>query len=485
MFYLKNLSLWRTKMTKRIVFTFMMLFLVFALFACGGGSDPVKVVVANNPVGETNIWEKLVFDHTEANSIVFKGDNGLSYWTLSEKGIATLVNYDGNLPTNVVTDDNGVRTYTFTVSDIETSFQLYVMPETIDVGTEDDIVMIVFRHAQENILYQKGETFDPTGMLIYVVQRDGDVTLLNGEDVKDQFDDHGYDPLDEDGFKDQYSYTVTFTEGTFSQDFEVYVAGGERPLTNKDANFFDWILVIPVAFVMQFFASVFGNNFAVGILLTTIVVRTLAWPIYAKSNDMSIKMNLAQPDMQRVQNKYAAKKDPQSQQQMQMEMMQVYKKHGINVLGCLMPFLQMPIFIAMYGVVRRITLPGGMYTDAVVNTNFFGINLANGNDGIIGMVLAGIVGGTMFLLQRISMKKPSYAKNTGRQNQNPQAQQTEKTMKYVSYFMVVMMAFASYSSNALALYWIFGNIYSLGQTLINRKLNEKKHETLRQKQILG
>jgi YidC/Oxa1 family membrane protein insertase len=471
-------------MTKRIIFTMMMLFLVFGLFACGGGSDPIKVVVSNNPVGETNIWEKLVFDHTEANSIVFKGDNGLSYWTLSEKGVANKVDYDGNLPTNVVTDDNGVRTYTYTVSDIETSFKLYVKPETT-VGDDNDIVMIAFRFEQDNVLYQKGETFDPTGMMIYVVERDGDVTALRGEDVKDQFDDHGYDPMGEDGFKDQYSYTVTFTQGDASEDFTVYVAGGERPLTNKDANFFDWILVIPVAFVMQFFASIFGNNFAIGILLTTIVVRTLAWPIYAKSNDMSIKMNLAQPDMQRVQNKYAARKDPQSQQQMQMEMMQIYKKHGISVFGCLMPFLQMPIFIAMYGVVRRITLPGGMYTDAVTNTNFLGINLANGNDGIIGMVLAGIVGGTMFLLQRISMKKPAYAKNTGRQNLNPQAQQTEKTMKYVSYFMVIMMAFASYSSNALALYWIFGNIYSLGQTLINRKLNEKKHEALRQKQILG
>ncbi len=78
---------------------------------------------------------------------------------------------------------------------------------------------------------------------------------------------------------------------------------------------------------------------------------------------MSIaKMNLAQPDMQRVQAKYATKKDPQSQQQMQMEMMQVYKKHGINAFGCLMPFLQMPIFIAMYAVVRRITLKGGIWS---------------------------------------------------------------------------------------------------------------------------
>jgi len=468
---------------KRIIFSLMMVALVFSLAACGG-ADPVAVVIANNPVGETGVWEKLVFDHTEANSIVFKGDNGLSYWSLSQKGIGTLVNYDGALPTNVQTNADGVRTYIFTVSDIETSFQLYVKPETI-VGDPDDIVMIVFRHLKDNVLYQKGETFDPTGMLIYVVRRDGDVTELKGEDVASSFDDHDYSPLDDDGFKDQYAYTVTFTYEDFSQDLEVYVSGGERPITNKDATFFDWILVIPVAFIMNFFAGIFGNNFAMGILLTTIVVRTLAWPIYAKSNDMSIKMNLAQPDMARVQSKYATRKDPQSQQMMQMEMMQIYKKHGINVFGCLMPFLQMPIFIAMYGVVRRITLAGGMYVSGVTNTNFFGINLANGNDGIIGMILAGIVGGTMFLLQQISMKKPAYAKNTGRQNLNPQAQQTEKTMKYVSYFMVIMMAFASYSSNALALYWIFGNIYSLGQTLVNRKLNEKKHEKLRQKQILG
>jgi YidC/Oxa1 family membrane protein insertase len=170
---------------------------------------------------------------------------------------------------------------------------------------------------------------------------------------------------------------------------------------------------------------------------------------------------------------------------MQMEMMAVYKKHGINVLGCLFPFLQMPIFIAMYGVVRRITIEGGMYASGVANTNFLGINLANQRDGIIGIVLAAIVGGTMFLLQKISMKKPDYVKKTATHNPNPQAAQTEKTMKFVSYFMVIMMAFASFQSNALALYWIFGNIYSLGQTLVNRKLNEKKHEALQQKQLMG
>ena len=79
-------------------------------------------------------------------------------------------------------------------------------------------------------------------------------------------------------------------------------------------------------------------------------------------------------------------------------------------LVVLLPFLQMPIFIAMYSVVRRITIPGGMYSEQVSNTMFFGIDLANTNDGIIAIVLAGIVGATMFGLQKLAMSKPSYAK---------------------------------------------------------------------------
>jgi len=473
-------------MSKKIFFIAMILMVVFSLAACGSGSGETAAVAVNNPFGENG--EKLVFNHDEANNIIFKGDNGLSYWTLSDAGVGALVSYEGSLPSNVQTDSNGVRTYTFTVEDIEVSFQIYIKPETI-VGNANDIVMVAFRYGVDNVLYQIGEHFDPKGIEAYAVERDGDIIKLH-QTLDEQafaalFDDNDYSPLGDDGFRNKYAYDVTFTYGGVTKNIGVYVAGGERPISTEDATFFDWILVIPVAFIMNFFASFMGNNFAMGILFTTIVVRTIAWPIYAKSNDMSIKMNVAQPDMQRVQAKYATRKDPQSQQQMQMEMMAVYKKHGINVLGCLFPFLQMPIFIAMYGVVRRITIEGGMYASGVANTNFFGINLANQRDGIIGMVLAGIVGGTMFLLQKISMKKPDYVKKTASHNPNPQAAQTEKTMKFVSYFMVIMMAFASFQSNALALYWIFGNIYSLGQTLVNRKLNEKKHEELQKKQLMG
>lgn len=268
-----------------------------------------------------------------------------------------------------------------------------------------------------------------------------------------------------------------------------------KPIVVSEGGWFDWLLVIPIAWIMQFFSALFNNSFAMGIIITTIIVRTIAWPIYAKSNDLSIKMAVAQPEMQRVQAKYATRKDPESQQKMQMEMMAVYKKYGINFMGCLMPFLQMPIFLAMYQVVQRIWRTGGTYAGQVNNQLFLGIDLAKaGNFGAIygqngdlaGWILAIIVAATMFALNYLAMKKPAYSKNTAAHNPtNSQAEQTQKMMKYMQYFMVFMMFSISLQSNSLALYWVVGNIYSIGQNLINRYLNEKKYEKMKNKDLVG
>lgn len=251
----------------------------------------------------------------------------------------------------------------------------------------------------------------------------------------------------------------------------------------------DWVFIIPISFVMQFFASLFGlKSFGLGILFATIIVRTIAWPIYAKANDMSIKMALAQPEITKLQNKYAMKKDPASQQKMQMETMQLYKKHGISILGCFTPILQMPIFLAMFQTVYRITVPGGMYASSVSNhTVLFGlIDLSAGGFGdFMSYILAALVGGTMYLLQYLTQKKPSYAKNTGTQVKTEQAEQQAKTMKTVSRVMIGMMVLTTITSvNALGFYWVIGNIYSIGQSFINRKLSEKKYEKSRAAQSI-
>ncbi|HBD74463.1 MAG TPA: hypothetical protein DC003_02740 [Acholeplasmataceae bacterium] len=459
---------------KKIIVMMSVILALFALSSCTQ-EDVVLKTYVNAPI-------KMVYTEAEfADGYVFKGDEGVTFINVKQSGAVETVPLD-NQGINEPTGDTGVLTYRVSYSDVLYDFSIYVVPNNVDVD-DTEIVLVNFMLAEANVRTNIGGTENLEGLDVYVVRANGSVEILSAEDHLDKFSNNGFEPLQEDGFVSNEAFEVTFSYEGFTANFEVFVTGGEAPIHSKDAGFFDWILVIPVAFLTQLFGGIFGNSFAVGILITTLIVRTLAWPIYAKSNDLSLKMNLAQPEMQRVQNKYATRKDPQSQQQMQMEMMGVYKKYGINVLGCLLPFLQMPIFIAMYSVVRRITIPGGMYSEQVSNTMFFGINLANTNDGITAIILAGIVGATMFTLQRLAMKKPSYAKNVV--NPNPQAQQSQQTMKYVSYFMVIMMMFISYQSNALAIYWIFGNAYSLTQTIINRKLSEKKHAKLKEKELLG
>lgn len=279
---------------------------------------------------------------------------------------------------------------------------------------------------------------------------------------------------------DLHDTVVSFENWTYKP------ADNQLPISTKMENtwlgyVWDWVFIIPISFLMQFFASMFGlKSFGLGILFATIIVRTIAWPIYAKSNDMSIKMALAQPELTKLQNKYALKKDPASQQKMQMEMMQLYKKHGISILGCLTPILQMPLFLAMFQTVYRITVPGGMYAANVSNhTVLFGlIDLSIGGfTDVWSYVLAVIVGLTMWLLQYLSQKKPSYAKNTGTQVKTEQAEQQAKTMKTVSRVMIGMMVLTTLTSvNALGFYWVIGNLYSIGQSFINRKLSEKKYE---------
>ena len=274
-----------------------------------------------------------------------------------------------------------------------------------------------------------------------------------------------------------------------------------RPLNNygEESGLFGYILVWPIAWIMHTIGSLFPSaTFVWGLLFTTLIIRTIAWPIYAKTNDMSMKMALAQPEMTKIQAKYANRQDPQSKQRMQQEMMAVYKKYKISLLGCFAPLLQMPIFIAMYQVVRRITI--GFNADgtaaklALTDTSFFGIanclekgvmatdtiNKATGSSLVVGLILAAIVGVSMWFLNYFAQKKPSYQKQTYTHNQNPQQNQMASTMKVMNYVMIIMMVFAALSSNGLALYWVFGNIYSIIQGFINRYLNEKKYYKMKQ-----
>ena len=261
-------------------------------------------------------------------------------------------------------------------------------------------------------------------------------------------------------------------------------------------NFWNNIFIFPVAWLLYQISNLCGGYYIIGLLITTILVRTLGWPIYAKSNNMTQKMADLQPELQKIQEKYAGRNDADSQRMMQMEQAQLYKKHKIGLGGCLAPFLQFPIFMAVYNAISRLpytkAIEGSRYTlnwANELNGSLFGVNLFEDRNGggayqLIGViVLVLLVVGTQILSQFLSQRRqklaqekrqediPAYRRQSYNQTQN----QTASTMKFMLWFMIFMMGSFVWTSKAgLGVYWFIGNIYSVVQMFVNNYLNDKK-----------
>lgn len=106
-----------------------------------------------------------------------------------------------------------------------------------------------------------------------------------------------------------------------------------------------WFLTRPFFGLMNFFYKLIGN-FGVAIMLTTVVVKLLLFPIAYNSYKTMSKMQKLQPKMKDLQERYKA-----DQQKLQQEMIKLYQTEKVNpVTGCLPIFLQIPVFYALYKV---------------------------------------------------------------------------------------------------------------------------------------
>ena len=88
------------------------------------------------------------------------------------------------------------------------------------------------------------------------------------------------------------------------------------------------------------------GSLGISIIAFTILVRLLMIPLMVKQQSSLKKMQLIQPELQKIQEKYKNKKDPDSQMQMNIEMREFYKKNNVSPFGgCLPLFIQMPILL--------------------------------------------------------------------------------------------------------------------------------------------
>ena len=218
------------------------------------------------------------------------------------------------------------------------------------------------------------------------------------------------------------------------------------PWTMK-SGIFDFLLVIPISKSIIYLGDVLLNNIALGVILITILINIIILPIMIKSTVSQQKVQLIQPELERIQNKYKGRKDQTSQMRMSAEIQALYKKNDISMLASFTTFLTLPIMFAI-----------------LYQTNMFGINLgAKPIDHVFKFEIAYIVLlAIVALTQYFAMKI-----NTIMSKRNPKYRETSQmqSMNMMNNFMTLFIIyFAAIMPAAMSLYWMTTNIITIVRT---------------------
>ncbi len=201
------------------------------------------------------------------------------------------------------------------------------------------------------------------------------------------------------------------------------------------------------------FLHLFIPNYGFVIVVFSLIIKIVVYPLTKQSYQSMKKMQLLQPKIAEIKEKY---KD--DQQKLNKETMKLYQTYGVNPAGgCLPMLLQMPIFVALWGLFRTaielrqqpfiLWIKDLSQPDVIYNLGFklplFGIQEISG--------LALLMGITTFIQQKMTMKDPK-----------------QKAMVYVMpiFLTILFMSFPS----GLNLYYFLFNLFSIAQQqYINHK----------------
>jgi len=117
-------------------------------------------------------------------------------------------------------------------------------------------------------------------------------------------------------------------------------------------SLFDTILIQPIFNILVFIYGIIpGHDFGLSLILFTILIRFLLWPLVKKQLRQTKVMRQIQPELAKIKKRTAGNKQLEAQL-----MMELYRERGVNPFGSIgVLILQLPVFIALYGVVRLIT----------------------------------------------------------------------------------------------------------------------------------
>lgn len=202
------------------------------------------------------------------------------------------------------------------------------------------------------------------------------------------------------------------------------------------------------------------NNYGLSVILIGILIRIILLPFTIKSTKQQEAMKKLQPEMERLEKKYAGKDDKDSMMKKSQEMMNLYKKYNVNPMGsCLVMLIQLPIFFAFLEAINRTPaiFENYLWQYQLGTTPLFGIQ--HGNYWYILLLVLIILFTVLTFLQSMSSMSG-----------NSEQQQQSRMM------MIMMLIFIGIASmqlpSAIALYWVATNAFSVVQTLIIKKVGK-------------
>lgn len=283
----------------------------------------------------------------------------------------------------------------------------------------------------------------------------------------------------------------------------------------------DWCYFLAPVFgpVIRFIYDLL-NNYGLAIILFSVIIKLLTFPLSVKQHKSTIAMRKIQPELNKLQKKYAHDKE-----KLQKEQMELYSKYNINPMaGCLPMVIQFPVLFSLYSVIQSpLTYIAGLDASVIekiakvlgikgnaiatsqiklaemlnnsenlakvkdilpkgftgIDFNFLGLNLADTPEfsfsGISVLWIIPVLSGlTAFLSMYI----------TNKTNGTPESDQANqmKGMMYVMPFMSVYFCFIL--PCGMGIYWIISNVMAILQQIILSKFIKGEDDGIIEAQVV-
>jgi YidC/Oxa1 family membrane protein insertase len=189
------------------------------------------------------------------------------------------------------------------------------------------------------------------------------------------------------------------------------------------------------------------GTYAAAIIILTLIIKSLLWPMQNKATQSMKRMQLLQPKMTDIREKY--KDDPT---RMNTEVMKLYKDYGVNPLsGCLPMLIQIPIFFGFYNMLGKAV--------ELRNSKFLWVHDLSQPDTIWHFPMVGWPLNVLPLLMAATMLwQMSLSPKSG----DPMQQ------KIFMFMPLIFIGFCYNFASALALYWTVQNLFSVAQLYATR-----------------